>query len=1260
MSFNGTNTLKESGQNGDSKSLRPSAVRVPSGTYAPSRRPLHSNDALSRKVRSSSNHIGVRKQIQSISGQSSSQHGSPGMPRATEDFEGQQRYYLKKMKNDYDDDYYTRGISQHFDSDGEDDSPAVEFPIRTDFQFDMFDSEFLPRISTPLGHAKEMPSTEELENPKNRDRLEWQAMLSSVLTGEVVRSEKRKLQGNQTSAKLHSDVEMWLEIRAKVCGRSLAGQRKFLEDSRKQVDYVIEEVLNFQVQGRDTNSDPPEVQIKNILKKIENAESLWRCSSAMHADKPATASPEFQSRCEALISWVTISESILTQIQNLKKWIGNEDLDLTRIPENSGDSNMVEAVSFIERLFKEGSISNVFRTKILSTLGPLIYKAKETSIQQGEKFQQMHLPSYLEDLLILLNLPTRLIQEIIRTRLVYARKLVNPTMMMMDQMLEVLKTALQLAVEIKTNYLDMTEPEPGWELPVVIDENFDYVFLDGLSFYLEILYRKLLGGAKGRKFFRTLREAEYLENEWNFLKDIGRYVDGADIEVAEQFSLLTSKLLLRLTSYFERQLKGPSHPSAVELDRWYNSTIEHVRGLHRKLLRFSRILESRFENACEYSFDLSQQQFIVHSLVLSGHVLVTTEHYNNEGIYIVIDHTLRNKPDMILELMRACSRRELPETDTAYSYVLFICTSQSFHWEGEIISMDLPDVQIDVKPGRIRLVADGSLARLASARNKFSNAVHDSPELLIEQRANFPRVDRELTRIRKNFFKLAMLIITSIDTIRSQCKDFGCQEMINHYFIFAREVGQRAIRYLDANRRASCTLKMIQLSIDWVSFVCDDCLATDKKTFQWSVNALEFAMMMTRGINILAVSDDDFSRLRLKVARCMTLLISHFDIMGARSSVAAALEQKKQEKLLTQSKELEREDEESMQLIRQDWMKKLQDIEESRKVLQEEQHSVGKVLDDSNSETQYLMFLTSSLSNVSIRWQQGRYIGGGTFGTVYAAINLDTGDVMAVKEIRLQDSQSIRHIVKSIKDEMTVLEMLNHPNIVQYFGVEVHREKVFIFMEYCQGGSLESLLKHGRIEDETVSQVYTLQMLEGLAYLHQSGIVHRDIKPENILLDHLGIIKFVDFGAAKVIAQKGRTKAGGMSVKTKLNSMTGTPMYMSPEVITGSGTGRHGSIDIWSMGCCVLEMATGRRPWANLDNEWAIMYHIAAGHQPTMPTSDQISDLGLQFLLRCFERDPFVRASAVELLDDPWIRAIKMDAMSDPQTPSAESDNSNV
>lgn len=146
----------------------------------------------------------------------------------------------------------------------------------------------------------------------------------------------------------------------------------------------------------------------------------------------------------------------------------------------------------------------------------------------------------------------------------------------------------------------------------------------------------------------------------------------------------------------------------------------------------------------------------------------------------------------------------------------------------------------------------------------------------------------------------------------------------------------------------------------------------------------------------------------------------------------------------------------------------------------------------------------------------------------------------------------------------------------------------------------------------------------------------------------------MDFGAAKVIARQGRTLVADLHATKPNKSMTGTPMYMSPEVIKGENPGRAGAVDIWSLGCVVLEMATGRRPWANLDNEWAIMYNIAQGNPPQLPTPEQLSHSGIEFLKKCFARDPKKRASAAELLQHEWIMTIRSQVV-DPATPSDSS-----
>lgn len=571
--------------------------------------------------------------------------------------------------------------------------------------------------------------------------------------------------------------------------------------------------------------------------------------------------------------------------------------------------------------------------------------------------------------------------------------------------------------------------------------------------------------------------------------------------------------------------------------------------------------------------------------------------------------------------------------------------------------LELPRIELDMKDNRVRLVADGTVRRLALAKQQFADIfipadedeepledILSPPPCVVEQQAHIPAVNRELRKISRATNKLAESIVDSVHHVRNSLRNAVLyQELLENWYLFASEHGQHAQKHMERSTMIKFNRSLIRLAISWVSFICDDCDPTDRKTFKWAVNALEFTLHRTRRSNILHMSSDQFEMLRQKVASCMTLLISHFDILGARSTLEARKEKERQEVLLREQASTAAEDDPLFQRsqspanddylitssayaytdahVRAFWertTKVLEALERDREHLGSENRLIGRVLDDEKLEDRSIVFLASSSSNISIRWQQRRFIGSGAFGSVYLAVNLDSGSLMAVKEIKFQELSGLPNLYSQIKDELSIMEMLHHPNVVEYYGIEVHRDKVYIFEEYCQGGSLATLLEHGRIEDESIIQLYTMQMLEGLAYLHLKGIVHRDIKPDSvslhhdsgflgltcfldILLDHRGVIKYVDFGASKILA-KNRTmqrsrrgsdmanlaKAGGLGMN---NSLTGTPMYMSPEVIKSDRRGRHGAMDVWSLGCVVLEFATGKKPWSNLDNEWSVLSH---------------------------------------------------------------------
>ncbi|KAG0154937.1 hypothetical protein PDIDSM_510 [Penicillium digitatum] len=1237
----------------DIRPQRPSApARTPSNTYAPQRRPPQYISLQENRQRSSSTKRGTRRD-----------------PNAQ--YRAQEKAYVQRIRANPQAWYHHTKDAQpnmiEGDGDLEGPSPSSEVPFEDD-SYDPDTQLFLTDDN--------LPSTEELKHPKNQERLEWHSMLASVLKGDVVKQEKQRLIGSAESKRSAAQsYALWIGVRARTCGRSIPLQRKLIEDARSRLAPMIEDIIGFQIKGETEIGKPPKQQVEDIVEKVERCEILYSSHKEMEVANPRVASEEFTSSRAAIFAWHNITALINTELAVLQSWVGNEALDFSQPRVKSAMDDLSDGSSFLDRIMKEDGLKTLQdKDGMLLRILVVIQKAKSTLIENSEAFAARHLPPYIEELLTLINFPSRLIQEIIRVRLSYAKNMKDPTQqapILIDQMISQFQILMKVAVDIKFRYLEVSRPEPGWDLPPCVDENFDNSVLDAMKYYFRLLNWKLNANKN------TFKEAEILEQEWGFSYDIGCRLDGGDIEVAEQFSALTARSLQRLMIHFERELV-PRHTETVQdMDKRYKNILDSTRIRQRKLYRFSKFLCQLFENATEYNITTDVAYDFFEALLISDHFLVTsTTSVGQKGVYLVAHHALWNRPADIQGILSTSFKEDDPTQDVHVPYVLAIRPERPLAWAGKEMQMDFLEHPTDVRLGKLRIVVGGMQERLQNARVELARLTGIQLDMVIEQRANLGRVNVELNKIKKISFKLSMTIMDSVAIIKDQLHErhWENNDLIQACYAFATEFGKRSSNYVDANRRAMNSARLVELSLDWVAFICDECDAADRKTFKWAVAALEFAMAITSSRHLLSMDQDQFSDFRLKVAGCMSLLISHFDIMGARSSLAAKNEKRMEERNGARQIGAGRitSDEEASKLVRETWYARIVEIEDRRIEEDAKRQALGKVLEGSDEADRSLTVLSSSATNVNLRWQQGQFIGGGTFGSVYVAINLDSNYLMAVKEIRLQDPQLIPKIAQQIRDEMGVLEVLDHPNIVSYHGIEVHRDKVYIFMEYCSGGSLASLLEHGRIEDETVIMVYALQLLEGLAYLHEAHIVHRDIKPENILLDHNGVIKYVDFGAAKIIARSGRTVApadnpqgagfkepakDSANQRKNQKTTTGTPMYMSPEVIRGDAANldnRQGAVDIWSLGCVVLEMATGRRPWSTLDNEWAIMYNIAQGKQPALPSRDQLSDQGIDFVRRCFECDPARRATAAELLQHEWIISIRQQVVLDSPTPTSD------
>ncbi|WVZ10476.1 hypothetical protein V8G54_015006 [Vigna mungo] len=260
------------------------------------------------------------------------------------------------------------------------------------------------------------------------------------------------------------------------------------------------------------------------------------------------------------------------------------------------------------------------------------------------------------------------------------------------------------------------------------------------------------------------------------------------------------------------------------------------------------------------------------------------------------------------------------------------------------------------------------------------------------------------------------------------------------------------------------------------------------------------------------------------------------------------------------------------------------------------------------------------------QWQKGKLIGRGTFGSVYVATNRKTGALCAMKEAEaFSDDPKSAECIRQLEQEIKVLSQLKHPNIVQYFGSEIVEDKFYIYLEYVHPGSMNKYVReHCGAITEWVLRSFTRHILSGLAYLHSKKTIHRDIKGANLLVDSAGVVKLADFGMAKHLTGH----VADLSLK-------GSPYWMAPELMQAVVQKDNSvevafAVDIWSLGCTIIEMFTGKPPWSDYEGA-AAMFKVmtdtppipetlsaeVASQRSTRSAVEVPATLWMRFLCRC-------------------------------------------
>ncbi|KAH0791667.1 serine/threonine-protein kinase 26 [Histomonas meleagridis] len=248
-------------------------------------------------------------------------------------------------------------------------------------------------------------------------------------------------------------------------------------------------------------------------------------------------------------------------------------------------------------------------------------------------------------------------------------------------------------------------------------------------------------------------------------------------------------------------------------------------------------------------------------------------------------------------------------------------------------------------------------------------------------------------------------------------------------------------------------------------------------------------------------------------------------------------------------------------------------------------------------------------------------IGRGNFGVVFKAICKKTNEIVAIKEIDLEESDDD---LIEIQREIDMLRSCESEYVVHYYGCTLVGTKLWIVMEMMGGGSVRELIQIKVMPEPQIAIVLS-QVLHALDFLHRRRKIHRDIKAANILLNNKGDVKLADFGVAS-----------SLEARNKAFTFVGTPFWMAPEVIMESGHDE--KCDIWSLGITAIEMATGLPPYADMHPQRVLML-IPQNAPPTLEGdfSPQFKD----FVSKCLTKDPKLRPSASTLLGHPFIKSAK-------------------
>ncbi|XP_074436415.1 mitogen-activated protein kinase kinase kinase 4 isoform X18 [Larus michahellis] len=891
---------------------------------------------------------------------------------------------------------------------------------------------------------------------------------------------------------------------------------------------------------------------------------------------------------------------------------------------------------------------------------------QKCSTVSWEELKSMDLPSFEPAFLVLCRVLLNVIHECLKLRL-EQRPAGEPSLLSIKQLVRECKEVLKGGLLMKQYYQFMLR-EVLDDLQK-IDCNIDS-FEEDLHKMLMVYFDYMRSWIQ---MLQQLPQASHslknlLEEEWNFTKEITPYIRGGEAQAGKLFCDIAGMLLKSTGIFLDSGLQDScdefwaSADDSTASDEIRRSVIETSRALKElfhearerasKALGFAKMLRKDLEIAAEFALSAPVRD-LLNALKTKEYVKVQIP--GLENLQVFVPNSIAGEKSVILQLLNAAAGKDCSKDsdDVAYeAYLLMTKHSDKTHelddswsaWEGQPVKV-VPQVEtVDtlrtMQVDNLLLVVIQS-AHLVSQRKAFQQSIEGLISLHQEQTSSQPVIAKALQQLKSDALQLCNKISSAIDRVdhmftsefdaevdeseSATLQQYYREAMIQGYN-FGFEYHKEVVRLMSGEFRQKIGDKYISFARKWMNYVLTKCESGRGTRPRWATQGFDFLQAIEPAF-ISALPEDDFLSLQALMNEC----IGH--VIGKPHSPVTAIHRNSPRPVKVPRCH---SDPPNPHLIiptpegfRGSSVPENDRLSSIAAELQFRSLSRHSSPTEEREEPAYPKGDSSGSSRRS--WELRTLInqtkGEGQYGKVYTCISVDTGELMAMKEIRFQPND--HKTIKETADELKIFEGIKHPNLVRYFGVELHREEMYIFMEYCDEGTLEEVSKLGL--QEHVIRLYSKQITVAINVLHEHGIVHRDIKGANIFLTSSGLIKLGDFGCSVKLKNNTQTMPG------EVNSTLGTAAYMAPEVITrakGEGHGR--AADIWSLGCVVIEMVTGKRPWHEYEHNFQIMYKVGMGHKPPIP--DKVSPEGKDFLCHCLESDPKMRWTASQLLDHPFVK----------------------